>query len=261
MGRRANVVSVTRPVLGDRARSSRPDEASAPFVPVESLRLSDGVVRQIADLIEQQVLKPGEKLPGERGLTHRLGVSRTAVREALRVLEGLGMVEVRPGKGSFIADPAAPRRGASRWREWLSQHRHEVLDLLEVRLGLEPQAAAMAADRASKQEVDAIHETVAAMKDAIDRRDTQAIVASDVEFHDRISRATRNQLLIGLNERINYLLLESRHAVFEKPGRAISSYRAHRVVAHAIARKDRTRAAAAMRRHVQQAKRLMTRLL
>jgi GntR family transcriptional repressor for pyruvate dehydrogenase complex len=241
-------------------RRSHGEGSSGPFVPVESLRLSDGVARQIADLIEHQVLKPGEKLPGERGLTERLGVSRTAIREALRVLEGLGMVEVSPGKGTFVADLASPRRIASRWREWLSQHRHEVLDLLEVRQGLEPQAAAMAAERASKQEVDALLETLAAMKDAIDRNDIQAIVASDVEFHDRISRATRNRLLIELNERINYLLLESRHAVFEKPGRAIDSYHAHRVVAQAIARRDRVRAATAMRRHVQQAKRLMTRL-
>ena len=78
------------------------NESKSLFSSVSQSRVSDQVVQQILDLVEEGELKPGEQLPGERELTQQLSISRSAVREAIRLLEAQGLLEVRPGKGTFI---------------------------------------------------------------------------------------------------------------------------------------------------------------
>jgi DNA-binding FadR family transcriptional regulator len=127
-----------------------PIDAKNPFHAVQKTRASLQIVDQARDLITRGDLKPGDRLPSERKLAEILGVGRTTVREALRTMESLGLVEVRPGEGTFLADPTARRRpellGTDGVDSWSTQ-----LNLLELRAVLEPPLAGLAARRATPE--------------------------------------------------------------------------------------------------------------
>ena len=121
------------------------------FQPIVSDRLSDKAVGQIKALIEEGRLKPGDKLPSERALMKLLSVSRASLREAFRVLEALGLIEVRTGIGAFVVQTDA---GAlpNEWTTLLMNTQQEMFDLLDVREALEAKAAALAAQKASAED-------------------------------------------------------------------------------------------------------------
>ena len=112
--------------------------ASDMFQPIESDRLSDKAVGQIKALIEDGRLKPGDKLPAERELIKLLSVSRASLREALRILEVLGLIEVRTGIGAFVMLTDVGALPAE-WNALLIKTKQEMIDLLEVREALESQ--------------------------------------------------------------------------------------------------------------------------
>ncbi len=228
-------------------------EQGQPFSALEGSRLSDVTVKQIANLISNNVLPPGSRLPSERDLIKRLSVSRTSVREALRILEGLGLVVVKPGIGAFVADRSRSA-GISRWAQWLFQHKFEVLELLEVREALEPKSAALAAQRRTDSEIHAIFRALETMQQGIEARNVPKMVKADIDFHKQIARASRNQFIIRLSESMSDALGEHRYAYFSLPRKAIVSFRAHRRIAEAIDRGDGRRAFAEMVEHIRHSK-------
>src|SRR5881296_3366441 len=117
------------------------------FQPVRRSRVSTDIVRQIQDLIAAEDLQPGDRLPGERELADALSVSRQSVREALRVLDYLGVVVVRPGEGTFVATTPPAPVDASLYS--LLSERSFLLDLLEARRILEEGIVHLAARRAT----------------------------------------------------------------------------------------------------------------
>src|SRR5262247_4023589 len=115
--------------------------------PVHRNSLSDEIVDQIIDLITKGVLKPGERLPSEKELCLRFGVGRTTIREALRSLAEMGILDGRVGEGTFVS--ADNRKYLGKALQWgLLIHRKNVNDLVETRLMLESQTAYAAAERA-----------------------------------------------------------------------------------------------------------------
>src|SRR4029077_5150085 len=98
------------------------------------------VREQLEDAIGRGVFGPGARLPSERELVEQFGVSRVSIREALRSLEALGVIEILRGRGSFVAGEPLQQREL-RVRAWLSAHSHEVIDLLKVRGAIETLAA------------------------------------------------------------------------------------------------------------------------
>lgn len=117
--------------------------------PIKKKRVSDMAIEQINQLISTGHLKPGDTLPSERTLMEKFKISRVPVREALRVLEMMGVVEVKPGKGIYVTDPENSL--FSPLRQWLSIQKETLFDHFEVRLLIEPRAAAFCASRASKK--------------------------------------------------------------------------------------------------------------
>ncbi|MGQ9600403.1 MAG: FadR/GntR family transcriptional regulator [Anaerolineae bacterium] len=182
--------------------------------PVERTRLSDVAVQQIRDLIFSGQLKSGDQLPPERDLVEQLGVSRSSVREALRTLQGMGLLEVKPGSGAFVSADLGESKVISLWMTWLLEHEHAVLDLLEAREALETRAAILAAERITDEELEHLDRLVVEMELCAERGEIQKLVACDREFHDQICRASRNQFITTLNASLYAALDEVRTSVF-----------------------------------------------
>ena len=167
------------------------------FTPVKNRRLYEDIVEQIKRFITGGALKPGDKLPAERDLAERLQVSRVSVREAIRALEMLGFVDIRPGDGTFVRDTNTDdiiRPLAM----FLAVERNSLLDMFELRRIFETSAAALAADRADASEVENLASILAKMKEGFDQQDPEMGEEFDTHFHFAIAEATHNSLLTKL---------------------------------------------------------------
>jgi len=165
-----------------------PDKLSvlAPLDPPGNL--AEQVIARLANDIRSGRLEPGARLPTEQALTSALGVSRTVVREAVAALRADGLVVTRRGSGAYVADPTAgPFRIATPKAVVLG----DVLEVMELRLAVEVEAAALAAERANRRQVAAIRAAWKAIDQALHRG--EGAVAQDFAFHRAIADATGNR--------------------------------------------------------------------
>ena len=151
-------------------------------------KLSRGLFDQLADEIKSGRLGPGERLPTEQELTRAAGVSRTVVREAVAALRAEGLVITRQGVGAFVS--AEPQRAPFRLEPERMQSLGDILNVMELRLGVEIESAGVAAERAGRAQVRAI----ASALEAIERASAQgkAAVDEDLAFHRAVAEATGN---------------------------------------------------------------------
>jgi GntR family galactonate operon transcriptional repressor len=160
-------------------------------------RVHASVVREIALRILRGDLKPGQKLPKEAALQIEFGISRSAVREAVRVLAAKGLVETRPRTGTEIRQPGVWNRLDSEVLEWSLSAEPDldfVRSLLEARRLIEPEAAELAALRASAQDVARIEAAYLGMKSSLSH-DIEACCVADVAFHAAVLYASHNLVL------------------------------------------------------------------
>ncbi|KQM29686.1 GntR family transcriptional regulator [Frigoribacterium sp. Leaf8] len=205
------------------------------------------VVKQLVALLTAGELTPGSRLPPERQLAERLGVGRSAVREALAALEILGIVTVRPGSGTYLRDQTSELLPTTlSWGLMLNAAR--TRELIEVRGGLEIQAAAYAAERATDADVDALRGYIEVMADSLE--DLDAFLQADIRFHLQIAVSADNVVLKDLLQSTRSLLrLWVERGLTEKD-QAEAAYREHCAVFRAIEARDPDAALAAMRDHM-----------
>lgn len=217
---------------------------------VRSSRLYEQIVQQVEESIVKGVLKPGDQLPPERELAEEFGVSRTAVREAVKALREKGLVEAYPGRGTFITDGTshAIRQSLDRVTK-IGQPEGSVF-LAEVRAILEPEIAALAAVRASEQELASMRGPIAVMDEA--RKDPDAFIEADLDFHLALAEAAANPLILSLIDSIVALLREQRLGIFRVEGGPERGQYHHKRILEAIERHDPEGARKAMRAHLQQ---------
>src|SRR5712691_9200645 len=228
--------------------------ASAGEIPVYKVvrtsRLYEQIVQQIEESVLNGSLKPGDQLPAERELAQRLGVSRTAVREAVKALREKGLVEAYSGRGTFVTDGT-------------SQAIRQSLDLMikigqpdgsthlaELRAILEPEIAALAATRAEEQYVTTMRDAVAVMDRA--RQDPDAYIEADLDFHLALAEAAANPLILSLIDSIVGLLREQRMRIFKVDGGPERGQFHHKRILEAIEQRNPEKAREAMRAHLQQ---------
>jgi GntR family transcriptional repressor for pyruvate dehydrogenase complex len=219
---------------------------------VTEAKLSRQLFEQLAGEIRSGRLAPGARLPTEQALTRAARVSRTVVREAVAALRAEGLVVTRQGVGAFVS--AEPTRAPFRIEPERLQSLDEVLNVMELRLGVEIESAGLAAERASKAEVRAISAAVEAVDRAV--RENRSAVDEDLAFHRSIAEATGNA------EFARFLQFIGRHLI---PRRTVAglpermggqrAYLAiiqeeHRRIADAIAARDPKAARETMRRHL-----------
>lgn len=231
------------------------------FAPVRRLesKLSSRIVEQIRDLIARHRLNEGDRLPPEAELARLLRVSRPSLREALKTLAAVGLLEIRHGQGTFVKNVDVNRaldRATSAWFTDEGTGRY----LMEMRQLLEPPAAAWAAERATPEERAALTEVVSRMRAV--RPDDPDLVETlerlDTELHQRIAETTHNPLLARVMRSLMDLLSESRKRSLRIPGQGLKSVKYHTAIARAIARKDPPGAARAMRDHLEDVFRAVT---
>jgi len=219
------------------------------FQPIQPTRVSDNAIDQILNLIAEGRLKPGDRLPSERELVRQLEVSRASVREALRALEAKGIIEVKPGSGSFVRGDSQEEAGPN-WVAWLLAHRQEIMQLVELREALETRAAYLAAARASQEQIEAMGNAMDRMAEAIENGDPDLTVQADKAFHESVAKACGNELMAYLLNAANEALADPRDAILSLPGRPAKSLAEHRLIWQAIADRNPEQAETAVLHHI-----------
>lgn len=214
--------------------------------PLRRSRLYQDIVSQIEALLERGELLPGNRLPPERTLAEQFQVSRASVREALRSLELLGVVETRAGGGTFVrhASPGDLARPLSN----LIARGHTLAEVIEVRGLLEPAIAARAAERISAEDLAELREILAAQAAKV--RAGASYAEEDTRFHELIGQAARNELLTTMVGVIWDVLRSSREQWLQTNQRAHSSIDAHQRILAALEAHDAEAARAASAEHI-----------
>jgi GntR family transcriptional regulator, transcriptional repressor for pyruvate dehydrogenase complex len=205
------------------------------------------VVRHVRGLIDQGELRPGDRLPPERELAVQLGVSRPSVRAGLRSLAAIGVLQTRHGAGTFITD-GPPTLGAEPLSFLAALHGFTRDEMFEARRALEAGVAALAAERATDDQIATIAEEVTSMFASID--DPQAFLVHDIRFHRAVAVACRNPILASLVEMVSALFYEQRRKTVHYGNDLKDSAQAHRAIYHAIRARDAKRARTAMYEHL-----------
>ncbi len=227
-----------------RSRVSR--SKTSRITPVARTSLSDDIVGQITDLISRGVLQPGDRLPPERELCKQFGVGRTSLREALRSLTVMGILDVRLGEGTFVSDNQD--KYLEKTLEWgLLLDPKVVEDLIETRLMLESQNAFLAAERSTAEDLEEIERAVRGMGNSL--HSTKGYLEFDLKFHLAIARATRNKILYQLLSMTRGYLQEWIKKALSRR-QAELSLREHEKILEALRNSDAQQARSAMTAHI-----------
>lgn len=167
------------------------------FRKIEPEKLSNSVIRQIEGLILHGVLRPGERLPSEREMSERLGVSRPSLREAIAELQGAGLLTARAGSGVFVAEVLGSAFSPALIKLFAS-HDEAVFDYLDFRRDLEGLAAERAARLGSDTDLQVIAAIFAKMEAAHQKRDPSDEARLDAEFHMAIIEASHNVVMLHM---------------------------------------------------------------
>ena len=227
-----------------------------PLQVVESQRLYQQVAEQLGGLIDRGEFSEGERLPPERELAKKLGVSRPVVREAMIALEIAGLVEVRGGAGAFVKNT---RLGADRALASLPDQGPSPFDLITARKMLEGEIAFMAATSIQPEDLRALEQSIALMRgDIAAGRDSRP---ADRIFHVRLAEATRNAVLAHLVDGLWTHMLApifdalNRHTNLS--GNDPMTVDDHAVIVAALARHDAEAARGAMRAHLEHVEKIL----
>ncbi len=217
------------------------------FTVTKKTRLFEDIVNQVKSLIESNALLPGDQLPSESELANQFGVSRVTIREAIRILEILGMLETHRGKGTIVT--AVTSKVAKERISLFSLCRtKDLTNLIEVREIVEPAVAAHAAKDATEEDILRMESALTEMIVDID----QGGIGIDgaVRFHHEIIRSVKNDILSNLMESIMTMIERSTHITLNLPNRPKVSYREHVEILNSIREHDQERSRRAMWTHL-----------
>jgi len=224
-----------------------PAPLKSDFETVRKNKVYEEVARQIERMILKK-LKPGDKLPSERELAEALDVSRSSIRDAIRGLELMGLVEPRQGAGTIVREVSTDTL-VNPFASILKQRQALVGELLDFRKMLEPPLAARAATHASPDEISEMEEILQRQEKTLSRGETT--IAEDAEFHYSVALASGNSVVLKVLDTLMDLLRDSRERSLQVEGRPQKSLAGHRRILAAIKRHDAESAKAAMRRHIE----------
>jgi GntR family transcriptional repressor for pyruvate dehydrogenase complex len=217
--------------------------------PLARTSLSDSIVEQLTALIAKGTLKPGERMPTEKALSEQFGVGRTSVREALKSLAAMGLIESQAGEGHFVASHGS-RMVDRTLQAGLLLDATKIPELIETRLMLESETAALAARRATVEQISEIERHLKSMEEA--RDDYALYLEADLRFHLAIAAASQNSILANLLASIrNYLQGWVRETLRRGARRrAEGSIAEHRRIVEAIRKRKPKAARQAMSDHI-----------
>jgi GntR family transcriptional repressor for pyruvate dehydrogenase complex len=209
----------------------------------ERLKLSEQIAQQILGQIADGTLRPGDRLPTESQLAEQLGVGRSTLREALRSLSGMGLVDIRHGQGVFVAMDAS-HVGLRRLFDWaLMLGSREIVNLVDARRVLEIQIAALATERATPADLGRLAACVQDMRAA---RTRQALHEADVAFHLALAEASQNDVFVHIVRTLRDLVQRMSR---QSPNTRAARLAEHERILRAVMAGDVEGASQAMRDH------------
>ena len=224
-----------------------------PFQKVQPEKLAASVVRQIELLILRGILRPGERLPGERELSDRLGVSRPSLREAIAELQELGLLTTRAGAGIYVADVLGSAFSPALQRLFAT-HEEAVFDYISFRRDIEAMAAERAARLASDSDLAVVQTVFERMETSHARRNTEEEARLDAQFHSAIIEASHNVVMLHMMRSMYDLLragvFYNRQVMFRQRTSRAALLDQHRAINTALQARDASNAAAAVRAHL-----------
>lgn len=219
--------------------------------PIKKIRLSDRVIDAVKQMISEDEFKPGDKFYSENELTRKLEVSRSSIREAVRILEATGYVSVKHGKGIFIADSIQHELEA--FQGWLRTNEESIFDHFDVRLIIDPKAAAHSALKADDHDIEKLKAACAEFESHIDEGSTSSLIKYDERFHELLAKSTKNRTLYFIMKAMTKSLPEGWISSLHVPGRIEKTVREHKAILEAIQAGDAEKAEAAMLLHLNNA--------
>ncbi|MEO6910451.1 MAG: FadR/GntR family transcriptional regulator [Edaphobacter sp.] len=226
---------------------SRTKKVQSKIRPVTKISISEEIAQQIMDLISNGDLKAGQRLPSERELCKNFGAGRSSLREALRCLSIVGVLNARVGEGTSVAVDGGKFLGKIvEWR--LITEKHDIENLLEVRIALEGIAAAKVATLGRKEDIAKIAELISKMTASV--KDAKRFGALDLEFHITLAKASENALLFDLVSMIRGQLVRGLSTVLLLPHALTLSLKEHTAIYQSIRRGDAEGARKAMQAHL-----------
>lgn len=208
------------------------------MIPIDKMSTTDKVIERIRSYIREPGRVPGEKLPTENELGRQLGVGRSSVREALRVLQTMGYVNIIHGKGAFIKSTTPSSEAAERWFE---ENAFALSDIYVVRETIEPLVARLAAENINEAGLEVLRriveqtEHIAALP--AENVNSNLMAQLDEQFHERICEYTNNPFLVSLYKQFmptlhtyrqnSFAILKNRHNVVEPHRRIMEALACH----------------------------------
>ena len=220
------------------------------YLPIQSSKVYERIAAQIEQRILNGELRSGDRLPTERELSEQFQASRTAVREAMKSLAQKGLIDMRPGRGTIVIDGTSQAVQHSLSLVLKLGQTDRTVNLVEVREILEPEIAALAAARATEEDILALRAAVAMMDSNM--HNAVAFIAADNDFHQTLAKATQNVIILTLVNSIVALLSEQRKQIFTVSGGPERGQMHHKLLLDAIIQHDSEAARTAMRSHLAQ---------
>jgi len=225
------------------------------FHPLRNERAFESIARQLRESIYSGNLKPGDKLPTERELAQIFNTSRVSVRSALLNLEHSGLLRIKKGaSGGFFIGEVNSKAISDSLSAMLRMGKASISDLTEARTILEPQAARLAAKRATVKDIKKIEQAVLSFRDRIQQK--LAPDPSDLNFHICVAEASRNPVMILISRSLMELLFQKIGAYLVNGKGNERIVRGHERILEAIKKKDGQKAQALMLKHIKSMKRI-----
>ena len=226
--------------------------------PIPRTTLTAAAFEQLISYVVNGSWKAGDRIPPERELCQQLGIARTSLREALKAMELVGMLDSRVGDGTFVCPRTEFLSRPLLWAFTGTDH-DELHDIMEARTIIEESLAGLAAERGSDQEIANIGLAVQAMRDSIARGDS--ILEADMAFHIAVSTAARNEVLRNAVQLLRNLMRQWILYKLLIPDVASMVLKRHIVIYRAILQRKPAAARKAMRGHLEETMKLVTHVI
>jgi GntR family transcriptional repressor for pyruvate dehydrogenase complex len=233
-------------------------KVATPVVPVVRTTLAASTFEQLISYVVNGAWRAGDRIPPERELCQQLGIARTSLREALKAMELIGMLDSRVGDGTFVCPRSEFLSRPLLWAFTGTDH-HELRDIMEAREFLERDLAGLAAERASEGEIAAIEQTLRQMRERAAKG--ESILEADFAFHLAIAEAAHNEVLRNAVQLLRNLMkqwLVLKLLIPLVPGKVLKQ---HEAIFRAIQARDREAARAAMWTHLEETSELVAQVM
>lgn len=197
---------------------------------IEKSTISEQIIRQIKEIILRGEIKPGEKLPPEREMAEIFSVSRSSVREAIRALQYMGILDIRSNDGIYLNNNINILADHLKFSYLLKKF--SFMELVEVRKILEVGVVRLVAERATEEAKLSLHSI---FEESLSCQDeNEKYVIADYAFHEALAEATQNSLLVDMLQGMKLLLLESNIELVKNPGQIQKATTIHKAILNAI---------------------------